>query len=103
MKTFQNGSPVTGQAKWAWSLQTTGGSGASVLLNDIGNPSQKSAHKSSSTEMYSFAGDASDVSFTQQMVREAVNFGKLDIAIANAGITLLRLLRLCLKISIRLW
>jgi glucose 1-dehydrogenase len=36
-----------------------------------------------------FAGDASDITFIQSMVDEAVKkFGKLDIAIANAGITL---------------
>src|SRR4029077_11826174 len=35
------------------------------------------------------AGDASDIDFINEMVRKAVNnFGKLTIAIANAGITL---------------
>src|SRR5262245_60514893 len=35
-----------------------------------------------------FAGDASDVAFVRRMVEEAVRvFGRLDIAIANAGLT----------------
>ncbi len=38
---------------------------------------------------YAMPGDASDVGFIQSMVNEAVDrFGRLNIAIANAGITL---------------
>ena len=66
--------------------------GASVVLNDIEESLTEEAAKSIHEENGScipFAGDASDVSFIQEMVHEAVKrFGKLDIAIANAGITL---------------
>lgn len=65
--------------------------GASVILNDIDDTLAKNA----ATEIaahgncIALAGDASDAGFIQSMVDEAVkNFGKLTIAIANAGITL---------------
>jgi glucose 1-dehydrogenase len=66
--------------------------GASVLLNDIDENLALSATKKIKDEggkcIY-LAGDAGDVSFINKMVDHAVNeFGKLDIAIANAGITL---------------
>ncbi|MEJ7643441.1 MAG: SDR family oxidoreductase [Chryseolinea sp.] len=66
--------------------------GASVVLNDIEIALAEEAARGV-REQYGrcipFGGDASDVSFIGSMVREAVShFGKLDIAIANAGITL---------------
>lgn len=66
--------------------------GASVLLNDIDEKLCSSAANKIREEGGSckgISGDAGDVSFIDQMVNDAVHeFGKLDIAIANAGITL---------------
>ena len=66
--------------------------GAAVLLNDIDESLTDSAVKRIKNEggnCIGFAGDASDIGFINEMVRQAVNnFGKLTIAIANAGITL---------------
>ena len=66
--------------------------GASVVLNDIETSLAEEAALSIQKEhgiCMPYAGDCSDVAFIQNMVDEAVNhFGKLDIAIANAGITL---------------
>ena len=66
--------------------------GASVLLNDIDAVlTDQAAQKINSDygACYGLAGDASDPAFIQQMVDTAVErFGKLTIAIANAGITL---------------
>lgn len=66
--------------------------GASVLLNDVEESLANEAAKLIQEEKgicVPLAGDASDVSFIQSMVDKAVQqFGKLDIAIANAGITL---------------
>src|SRR5262252_3490330 len=66
--------------------------GASVLLNDIDEELTASAVEQIKKERgkcIGFTGDAGDVTFIQQMVGKAVSeFGKLDIAIANAGITL---------------
>ena len=65
--------------------------GASVLLNDI---DESLAHQAASKIAqegicHPMAGDAADVNFIRSMVDEAVSrFGKLSIAIANAGITL---------------
>ena len=65
--------------------------GAAVLLNDIDEnlakqAASKIAHKGICHPM---PGDAADVNFIRTMVDEAVNrFGKVSIAIANAGITL---------------
>jgi len=65
--------------------------GASVILNDI----DEALSIKASTEIQkrggicqATAGDVSDVEFIQHLVDEAVSkFGKLTIAIANAGIT----------------
>jgi 3-oxoacyl-[acyl-carrier protein] reductase len=64
---------------------------ASVILNDI---DEKLAAKAAAEIQnaggvcFAFAGDVSDVDFIQQLVDEAVaKFGKLTIAIGNAGIT----------------
>src|SRR5215469_5154045 len=66
--------------------------GASVLLNDIDEKLAKNASLHIIAEGGSccaLAGDVADVDFIHRMVDTAVRqFGKVDIAIANAGITL---------------
>lgn len=66
--------------------------GAAVLVNDLSAEladQASGAIKALGGNCHPFAGDASDIGFIQQMVDEAVQrFGKLSIAIANAGITL---------------
>ena len=66
--------------------------GACVVLNDIDPALNEAAAKKINDEYggcYGMPGDASDVSFIQQMVDTSVKkFGQLNIAIANAGITL---------------
>ena len=67
--------------------------GASVIVNDIdkglADSAAKRIHEETGGKCIAFAGDSSDTAFIQQMVNEAVaQFGQLDIAIANAGITL---------------
>ncbi|MEO7988072.1 MAG: SDR family oxidoreductase [Chryseolinea sp.] len=66
--------------------------GASVVLNDIETSLAEEVARSIQKEhgiCIPFAGNAADVSFIQRMVNEAVKqFGHVDIAIANAGITL---------------
>ena len=66
--------------------------GASVLLNDYDEELAKIAAETIQQKgpgrCIACPGDASDVAFIQQMVETAVStFGSLDIAIANAGIT----------------
>ena len=65
--------------------------GASVILNDIDKSLAENAAAKISQHgrCFAVAGDAAEISFIQAMVDEAVKkFGKLSIAIANAGITL---------------
>lgn len=66
--------------------------GAAVILNDIDkNLADKSAKKivSEGGACIAISGDSSDIIFIQQMVNEAVQrFGKLTLAVCNAGITL---------------
>lgn len=66
--------------------------GAAVVLNDVDEMLADAAAdilKKEGGKCVDFAGDAGDVTFIQQMVNKAVNvFGKLDIIICNAGITL---------------
>jgi NAD(P)-dependent dehydrogenase (short-subunit alcohol dehydrogenase family) len=66
--------------------------GACVVLNDVDETLTASAVEAIQKEngkIIGMHGDAGDVQFIQQMVDEAVSaFGKLDIVIANAGITL---------------
>lgn len=67
--------------------------GANVLLNDIDHAlAEKAAElvrQTTGGNCMALAGDASDVSFIQQLVDTTVtHFGRLDIVIANAGITL---------------
>ena len=66
--------------------------GAAVLINDINETLVAKAAEEISSRggvCHAIAGDAADVNFIGQMVDAAVDqFGRLDIAIANAGITL---------------
>jgi glucose 1-dehydrogenase len=66
--------------------------GAKVVLNDIDDALTAKAAASISHDRnicLPLAGDASNIQFIQRMVSEtARQFGRLDIAIANAGITL---------------
>jgi NAD(P)-dependent dehydrogenase (short-subunit alcohol dehydrogenase family) len=67
--------------------------GAHVFLNDVDSTlSTTAVHKikeETKGSIESIEGDASDTSFIKKMVDTAVvKFGKLDIVIANAGITL---------------
>ena len=64
--------------------------GASVLINDISETLIKEAfHRlRKSDRCLPFAGDAGHIATIEDMITSAVNrFGKLDISIANAGIT----------------
>jgi 3-oxoacyl-[acyl-carrier protein] reductase len=66
--------------------------GAGVILNDVDEQLAEKAATRIQTEngiCFPLAGDVSNITFIQNMVDESVNkFGKLTIAIANAGITL---------------
>lgn len=67
--------------------------GAQVVLNDsqasLAQEAAQDISKSTKGVCISVPGDVSDTGFLQFLVNEAVrNFGKLNIAIANAGITL---------------
>lgn len=67
--------------------------GANVLLNDIDQQIAEKAveriNKATGGNCVALAGDSSDTLFIQKIVDAAVaRFGTLDIAIANAGITL---------------
>ncbi len=67
--------------------------GATVILNDIdetlANESAKQINDNNLGNCIAMAGDSSDIIFIKQMVNFAVEqFGRLDIVIANAGITL---------------
>jgi NAD(P)-dependent dehydrogenase (short-subunit alcohol dehydrogenase family) len=66
-------------------------SGASVVLNDIDEATANEAAASLQSEKgkcIAIAGDSAAIVFIEQMVKETIkHFGKVDIAIANAGIT----------------
>src|SRR5260221_6219691 len=65
--------------------------GAVVMLNDIDETKAKQATDKINKEgiCHAMTGDASEISFIRMMINETVSrFGKLNIAIANAGITL---------------
>jgi glucose 1-dehydrogenase len=67
--------------------------GARVLLNDVnGQLADEASARIRAQGMSAcqpLAGDSGDVTFCQALVREAVTrFGRLDIVVANAGITL---------------
>lgn len=66
--------------------------GAIVILNDIDAQLAQQAADAITTakgQCIAMPGDSGDIAFIQQMVNTAVTqFGRLDIVIANAGITL---------------
>lgn len=66
--------------------------GVKIVLNDVDQDLAKDAAKQinqSGGQCFPIAGDAADVAFIKQMVQQTViQFGKITIAIANAGITL---------------
>ena len=66
--------------------------GAKVLLNDIDEDLTRMAVEKINKECgecYGLSGDAADPIFIQQMIDKTIErFGKITIAIANAGITL---------------
>jgi 3-oxoacyl-[acyl-carrier protein] reductase len=67
--------------------------GARVILNDLEESlaieAAQKISKENKAKCIPLAGDVSDVNFLQFLIAEAVrNFGELNIAIANAGITL---------------
>ena len=67
--------------------------GANIILNDedpqLCEIAVKRINEETKVKCVSLAGDCSDLAFIQEMVDTAVSaFGRLDIAIANAGITL---------------
>jgi 3-oxoacyl-[acyl-carrier protein] reductase len=66
--------------------------GAKVILNDLDPElaiTRSTSIREEGGDCISLAGDASDVSFINSLVQLAVeHYGRLDIAIANAGITL---------------
>jgi glucose 1-dehydrogenase len=67
--------------------------GATVLLNDIdadlANKAERLINETNSDQCLAMVGDSSDLSFINKMVETAVErYGRLDIVIANAGITL---------------
>lgn len=63
--------------------------GAAVILNDIDVKLAQDAASKINGRCVAVAGDSSDVDFIQKLVDTAVKeFGKLDIVIANSGITL---------------
>ena len=63
--------------------------GAGVILNDVDEQLAEKAAIRIQTEngiCFPLPGDVSDITFIQNLVDESVNkFGKLTIAIANAG------------------
>ncbi len=67
--------------------------GAFVFLNDIDEQLSIDAAlkitQSTNGKCFALPGDSSDISFINEMVNRAItDFGKLDIVIANAGVTL---------------
>jgi glucose 1-dehydrogenase len=92
LKTFENQTAIVtgaGQGIGLAICLDLAKNGANVVLNDVEESLAVEAAKKVGGRCIPMAGDASDPSFIQSMVDEAVrSFGSLDIAIANAGITL---------------
>ncbi|MEY2595345.1 MAG: hypothetical protein RI965_617 [Bacteroidota bacterium] len=64
-------------------------SGANIILNDVDASLCKEATAKVGARCVGMTGDSSDPTFIEKMVKNAVEtFGQLNIAIANAGITL---------------
>ncbi len=64
-------------------------SGANIILNDVDELLCKEAAAKVGARCIGMNGDSSDPTFIEKMVKNAVEtFGQLNIAIANAGITL---------------
>lgn len=94
-KAFQNKTAIVtgaGQGIGLAICRQLAAQGANVVLNDVNATLAEEVAKTirdAKGSCIAKAGDVSEVSFIQDMVRMAVErFGKLDIAIANAGITL---------------
>ena len=86
-KTKSPSSPA--QAKvWAQAADQLTQAGASVLLNDINETLAKDVAKTMNN-CIGVGGDVGDLQVVQNLVKQAVtHFGKLDMLIANAGLTL---------------
>ena len=62
--------------------------GAKVLLNDIDEARATAAANELGDTVKGIGGDVADIDTVKELVTEAVNhYGRLDIAIANAGLT----------------
>jgi NAD(P)-dependent dehydrogenase (short-subunit alcohol dehydrogenase family) len=64
-------------------------SGANIILNDVDDALCKEASAKLGNSCLGITGDSSDPAFIEKMVNKALEaYGQLNIAIANAGITL---------------
>lgn len=64
-------------------------SGANIILNDVDDALCKEASAKLGNRCLGMTGDSSDPAIIEKMVKKAVEaYGQLNIAIANAGITL---------------
>ncbi|MBL7858542.1 MAG: SDR family oxidoreductase [Cyclobacteriaceae bacterium] len=95
MSTFKNKTAIvtgSGQGIGLEICRQLAAQGASIILNDRETTLAEEAARSIKQEhgiCVPMSGDCADVSFIQEMIDEAVKqFGHVDIAIANAGITL---------------